>query len=143
MLGGAEMYEWIKEVSNGEIYSDGKRHFLLTWGWATGNETGAHNFYNTDILIQEWTGGKCDPSTLTGREDRWENYGGFDVAPDGEGGLDWSDYAEKIKDALPSRGGYRAGAGRKPTGRKKRNYWVTDQEHEEIKKLIERLREQS
>ena len=42
-----------------------------------------------------------------------------------------------------NRGGKRPGAGRKSTGRKKRNYYVTDQEHEEIKKLIERLRERS
>ena len=39
------------------------------------------------------------------------------------------------------RGGKREGAGRKPSGKKKRNYYVTDQEHEEIKKLIEKLRE--
>ena len=38
------------------------------------------------------------------------------------------------------RGGKREGAGRKPSGKKKRNYYVTDQEHEEIKKLIARLR---
>ena len=40
-----------------------------------------------------------------------------------------------------SRGGKREGAGRKPSGKKKRNYYVTDQEHEEIKKLIEKMRE--
>ena len=39
------------------------------------------------------------------------------------------------------RGGKREGAGRKPSGKKKRNYYVTDQEHEEIKKLIEKMRE--
>jgi hypothetical protein len=38
------------------------------------------------------------------------------------------------------RGGKREGAGRKPSGKKKRNYYVTDQEHEEIKKLIELIR---
>ena len=43
--------------------------------------------------------------------------------------------------ATPNRGGKREGAGRKPTGRKKRNYYVTDKEHEEIKKLIEKMRE--
>ena len=43
----------------------------------------------------------------------------------------------EIKD---NRGGKREGAGRKPSGKKKRNYYVTDQEHEEIKKLIARLR---
>jgi hypothetical protein len=113
------MYEWIKEVSNGEIYSDGKRHFLLTWGWATGSEIGAHNFYNTDILAQEWTGGPCAAGTLTGREDFWENFGGFDVAPDGEGGLGWDDYAKKIKAALPTHGGAREGAGRPSVGDKR------------------------
>lgn len=39
-----------------------------------------------------------------------------------------------------NRGGKREGAGRKPSGKKKRNYYVTDQEHEAIKKLIEQLR---
>jgi hypothetical protein len=39
-----------------------------------------------------------------------------------------------------NRGGKREGAGRKPSGKRKRNYYVTDQEHEEIKKLITRLR---
>lgn len=40
-----------------------------------------------------------------------------------------------------NRGGKREGAGRKPSGKKKRNYYVTDQEHEEIKKLIVKMRE--
>jgi hypothetical protein len=40
-----------------------------------------------------------------------------------------------------TRGGEREGAGRKPSGKKKRNYYVTDQEHEEIKRLIEKMRE--
>jgi hypothetical protein len=39
-----------------------------------------------------------------------------------------------------NRGGKREGAGRKPSGKKKRNYYVTDQEHEAIKKLIAQLR---
>lgn len=42
-----------------------------------------------------------------------------------------------------SRGGKRDNAGRKPSGKRKRNYYVTDQEHEEIKKLIDQLRKQS
>lgn len=37
-------------------------------------------------------------------------------------------------------GGKREGAGRKTTGRKKRNLYVTDEEFEEVKKLIEKLR---
>jgi hypothetical protein len=41
-----------------------------------------------------------------------------------------------------NRGGKREGAGRKPSGKRKRNYYVTDQEHEQIKKLIEQLRKQ-
>lgn len=39
-----------------------------------------------------------------------------------------------------NRGGKREGAGRKPSGKRKRNYYITDQEHEEIKKLIELIR---
>jgi len=38
------------------------------------------------------------------------------------------------------RGGKREGAGRKPSGKRKRNYYITDQEHEEIKKLIQAIR---
>lgn len=41
------------------------------------------------------------------------------------------------------RGGKREGAGRKPSGKKKRNYYVTTEEHEEIKKLIEQIRKPS
>lgn len=39
-------------------------------------------------------------------------------------------------------GGKRPGAGRKPTGRKKINFYVTAEEAEEIKKLIQKLREE-
>ena len=39
------------------------------------------------------------------------------------------------------RGGKREGAGRKPSGKKKRNYYVTEEEHEAIKKLIEQMRQ--
>jgi len=37
-------------------------------------------------------------------------------------------------------GGFRPGAGRKPTGRKKQVIYVTDDEHAKIKKLIEDMR---
>ncbi len=37
-------------------------------------------------------------------------------------------------------GGKREGAGRPPTGRKKANFYITDQEKLEILKLIEKLR---
>ena len=48
----------------------------------------------------------------------------------------------KVKNNIEEhRGGKREGAGRKPSGKKKRNYYVTDREHEEIKKLIEQIRE--
>ena len=49
--------------------------------------------------------------------------------------------AEKTASTLDTAGGKRPGAGRKPSGKKKRNYYVTDGEHEEIKKLIEKMRE--
>lgn len=38
-------------------------------------------------------------------------------------------------------GGYREGAGRPSTGRKRKFYYVTDQEDAEIKKLLQQLRE--
>jgi hypothetical protein len=42
---------------------------------------------------------------------------------------------------VPIRGGYRPGAGRKPTGRKKKNYYVTDEENIKVRQLIKSLRE--
>ena len=39
------------------------------------------------------------------------------------------------------RGGKREGAGRKPSGKKKRNYYVTEEEHEAVKKLIKQMRQ--
>lgn len=43
----------------------------------------------------------------------------------------------------PEWGGYRPGAGRPATGRKKRGYYVTDEEHEAIKKLIGEMRNET
>ena len=37
-------------------------------------------------------------------------------------------------------GGKREGSGRKPTGRKRQQYYVTDEENEQIKEFIEQLR---
>lgn len=42
----------------------------------------------------------------------------------------------------PIWGGAREGAGRKSTGRKKRNFYITDEEAERIKELIKNLREE-
>jgi hypothetical protein len=39
------------------------------------------------------------------------------------------------------RGGKRDGSGRKSSGKRKRNYYVTEEEHEAIKKLIEQMRQ--
>jgi len=40
-------------------------------------------------------------------------------------------------------GGYRPGAGRKPTGRKKQVLYITDAEHAQVKELINKLREEA
>ena len=40
-------------------------------------------------------------------------------------------------------GGARIGAGRPSTGRKKRNFYITDAEHELIKQYLEQLREKA
>jgi hypothetical protein len=45
-----------------------------------------------------------------------------------------------IEDIKNSWGGAREGAGRKSTGRKKKNYYVTDEEDQKIRELIEQLR---
>ncbi|MHB8172745.1 MAG: hypothetical protein ACYDG6_14645 [Thermincolia bacterium] len=43
----------------------------------------------------------------------------------------------------PIRGGYRPGAGRKPTGRKKHQLYITDAEAVQIKELLDQLRNPS
>ena len=45
-------------------------------------------------------------------------------------------------DNSPSWGGKRSGAGRPSTGRSKKQIYVTDEEYTEIKKLIDKLREE-
>ena len=54
------------------------------------------------------------------------------------------DYTRRTKDTaegVTGWGGYREGAGRPSTGRKRKFYYVTDQEDAEIKKLLQQLRE--
>ena len=46
-----------------------------------------------------------------------------------------------MEEGSASWGGYREGAGRPSTGRKRKFYYVTDQEDVEIKKLLQQLRE--
>lgn len=43
----------------------------------------------------------------------------------------------------PARGGKRPGAGRKPTGRTKRVYYVTDAEDAKLRQYLEQLRKHS
>jgi hypothetical protein len=40
----------------------------------------------------------------------------------------------------PIHGGYRPGAGRKPTGRKKQVLYITENEHAKIKELLNKMR---
>ena len=47
---------------------------------------------------------------------------------------------EDIEILKNSWGGAREGAGRKPTGRKKRNFYITDEEYEDLQKRLEGLR---
>lgn len=92
-------YEYIKDSGDGEVYSNGERHFLVSWSWATGRNTGAHNRYDKDILVCEWTGDPCSPQDLPPFSDPgWKEYSGFDV--DGEDEVDWYDYADKVKSIL-------------------------------------------
>jgi hypothetical protein len=41
---------------------------------------------------------------------------------------------------MTAAGGKREGAGRPLTGRKRRQYYLTDEEHQKVKELIEELR---
>lgn len=47
---------------------------------------------------------------------------------------------KKVETNKATHGGYRPGAGRKPTGRKKINFYVTKDETKKIKEFIEKLR---
>lgn len=47
------------------------------------------------------------------------------------------------KDQTPTWGGKRNGAGRRPTGRKRRSYFATDAEDIKIKQFIKQLRNPS
>jgi hypothetical protein len=40
----------------------------------------------------------------------------------------------------PIHGGPRPGAGRKPTGRKQRSIWLTDEEYEKVKEFVKELK---
>ncbi len=42
---------------------------------------------------------------------------------------------------LPTWGGVRQGAGRKPTGRKRQSFYITDKENELLRKYLNKLRE--
>jgi hypothetical protein len=41
---------------------------------------------------------------------------------------------------IPLRGGPRENAGRPPTGRKQRKYYLTDAEHEQVKEFSEKIK---
>ena len=40
----------------------------------------------------------------------------------------------------PIQGGYREGAGRKPTGRKAQSFYITDTEYQQLKEYLKNLR---
>jgi len=44
------------------------------------------------------------------------------------------------KKSITGWGGSRPGAGRKPTGRKKQTFYITDEENELLRKYLEELR---
>lgn len=53
------------------------------------------------------------------------------------------EYTKRTRDTaegVSGWGGPREGAGRKPTGRKKQSFYITDEEHEKLRKLLEQLR---
>jgi hypothetical protein len=43
----------------------------------------------------------------------------------------------------PSWGGAREGAGRPSTGRKKRGFYITNEEHKKLKEYLEKIRKES
>lgn len=47
----------------------------------------------------------------------------------------------KDKQDKGDHGGYRPGAGRKPTGRKRKAYYVTDTEDIQLRKYLDQLRQ--
>lgn len=92
----------LKSYSDGELYQVDGRYFLVTYGWATGSDTGQHNTLDTEVLISVWTGGECEADKLPALKDSgdWEPVEGFDLERDGEGEVDWNAYAKEIDEVL-------------------------------------------
>jgi hypothetical protein len=54
-----------------------------------------------------------------------------------------NDYGCTYSELPLTHGGYRPGAGRKPTGRSKRQYYLSDPEDAHVKQLIDQIRNPS
>ena len=60
--------EWTEQGDDYEVYDVAGKKVKVSWGWATGSESGCHNEYDSEILVE-----------VDG-----ENYTGFDVDAEGE-----------------------------------------------------------
>jgi len=97
------MYKLVRQFDDGEMYSDGKRHVLVVYGFATGSEMGVHCLYNTMVCIYVWEGDNISIENLPRLKDKgkegWKPLRGFNVDIEGNE-YDWDNYYELVKDAL-------------------------------------------
>ena len=94
-------YDWIKQETDAEIYKLNGTYYTVVWGYATGNETGVHNIFDTDVCVYRWTGEHCRVDELLGViNSDWEAIKGFDYKIGEDGEIDWTDYARKVDEIL-------------------------------------------
>lgn len=97
-----------KTYSDGEMYSNGRTHILVVWGYATGSEMGCHNSLNTEVGVYEWQGEAMPaidlPSLKNDLENGWNIVYGFDVESTENEEIDWEDYENKLDSFFESIG---------------------------------------
>ena len=98
-------YAWIKQESDAEIYLINNTYYKVVWGYSTGNETGWHNTFDTNVCVYQWTGENCTVDELPGAIDSdWKAVIGFDLTTKensyGNLEVDWEDYAKKVDEIL-------------------------------------------
>ena len=98
-------YYWIKQESDAETYLINNTYYKVVWSYSTGNDTGPHNQFDTDVCIFKWVGEPCTLDELPkvfGND--WELVEGFDLETIennyGNLELDWEDYKNKVNEIL-------------------------------------------
>ena len=80
-----------------DIYKINGKFYAVVRGFATGNDLGLHNPYNTSIAVFQWNGDTLEASHLPPcHDEEWDVIGGFNVKGDPAGGYDWDDYEKRL-----------------------------------------------